>query len=184
MIDLTHWLSGAWSLRSPFRARTPAWLLVERRLGKTPECVNGAAISHNGGGREQRSGRLGHEGHKLIRKTGHSAADTDAAYIGAAADSRHPSAFSYVALNHRTPASQFHDASDVTVLIGKFSLFIIAAAVAAFVNCGTEEPARPQPAIERNHRGQSRQLIKQVKQGFGKIIGLNRAAGHAHNRNA
>ena len=84
--------------------------LIQRRLREAAQRVNRAAVSHHRARRQQRAGRLVHERHELVGKPGHGAADADAAHVRAAADSAHPAALAHVALHHRAPASQLHDA--------------------------------------------------------------------------
>ena len=114
--------------------------------------MNRAAVRHHRVRRQQRARRLIHERHEFVRKSGHGAADADPSDVRATADPAHPSALADIALHHRTPASQLHDAESATILLGKFRLFVVAAAVAAFVNRLAEQPGGPQRLIERNHR--------------------------------
>ena len=91
-----------------------------------------------------RARRLVHERHELVGEAGHGAADADAADVGAAADAGHPAALGDVAVDHRTPAAQLHDALGRAVLVGEIALLVVAGAVAAFVHGLAEQPRRPQ----------------------------------------
>jgi hypothetical protein len=79
-----------------------------------------------------------HERHELVGKPGHRAADTNPANIGTAADPVYPSAFSDIALNDGSPASQFHYALGKSMFVGEIALLIIAAAVTALMDRGAE----------------------------------------------
>src|SRR5580700_3254365 len=113
--------------------------------------MNRASISLNRSGRQKRTGRLIHKGHELIGKTGHGTSDTDAADIGTAANPAHPAALADVALHHRPPASQFHNAKRRSVFFGKLRLLVKAAAVTTLVHGVAEKPGGPQSLIEGNH---------------------------------
>ena len=52
------------------------------------------------------------------------------------------------------------------------------------MNRFAEKPGGPQLFIEGNHRRQSGDLVKQVEDGFHEVIGLHRAAGNVHDRQA
>src|SRR5579871_1516378 len=108
------------------------------------------AIALDGLRGQQRARRLIHERHKLVRKSWHRAADANPPNIRTTSDAAHPAAFSYVALNHRSPASQFDDAQRRPVIVRKLRLFVIAATVAAFMNGRPEEPRRTERIVERN----------------------------------
>src|SRR5271163_1335171 len=70
---------------------TPLGFLVDRGLRHGTQSADRAAIGTDGCARDFRAGRLIHEGHELVRETGHGAANANAAYIGTSADSGHPS---------------------------------------------------------------------------------------------
>ena len=76
----------------------------------------------------------------------------------------------------------FHEALRRTVLVGKIALLIITGAVAAFVHRLAEEPRRPQLFVERNERGETGDLVKEIEQCLHHVIGLNRATGHIYDR--
>ena len=97
-----------------------------------------------------------HEGHEFVGKAGHRAADADAADVGASADAGHPAAFRHVAVDDRPPATELHQAFGRAVLVGELPLFVIAAAVAAFVDRVLKEPFGPELIVERDHRCQAR----------------------------
>src|SRR5271156_1403997 len=109
--------------------------------------MNRASISLNRSGRQKRTRRLIHKRHDLVGKAGHGTSDTDAADIGTAANPAHPTTLSNVALNHRPPASQLHDAQRRSVFIGKLRLLVEAAAITTFVHRVAKKPGGPQHFI-------------------------------------
>src|SRR5579862_6413726 len=130
---------------------SPTRLFIERRLGKPAQRVNRAPISLHRLGRKQRPGRLIHEGHKLVREARHGATNADAAYVWTSAHAAHPSTLSDIALDDRSPASEFYDALGGSVFLSKFSLLIISASITALMQSATEEPSGSQRVVQRNH---------------------------------
>src|SRR5271163_210112 len=104
--------------------------------------MNRAPVGHHRSGREQRTGRLIHEWHELVRKARHGASDANPADVWTTADSAHPAAFANVALHHRSPATEFHDARGRTIFFGELRLLVISAAIASFVHRRSEKPGR------------------------------------------
>src|SRR5271156_89098 len=110
---LRQWASiRSWMVAGgQFSARmTPLWFLVDGGLGHVAQGANGAAVGADGCAGNLCTRRLIHKGHEFVGETGHGAADADAANVGATADSGHPPAFGHIAVHHRAPASQLHDA--------------------------------------------------------------------------
>src|SRR6476659_10209263 len=160
----------------------PARFLVEGGLGQAAQPldrdpVDGAALR-----RELRAGWLVHERHELVGEAGHRAADADAADVGAAADAVDPAPLGDVALDHGAPAAELDDALLRAVLRGEVTLLVVAGPVAALVHGGAEEPAWPQRLVQRDHRGLAGDLVEQVGDRLGEVVGVDRAAGHAHDR--
>ena len=131
-----------------------------------------------------RAGRLVHERHELVGEAGHGAADADAADVGAAADAGHPAALGDVAVDHRPPAADLHQALGRAVLVGEVALLVVAAAVAALVDRLAEQPGRPQLLVQRDHRGQARRLVEQVEQRLHEVVRLHGTARHVDDRHA
>src|SRR5579863_2547269 len=144
----------------------PFGFFVDCGLGHAAEGTNGAAISTDRRTRHLRPGWLIHKRHELVREAGHGAADADAADVGAAADSGHPSAFGNVAVHHRTPASELHDALGRAVHFGEVALLVVTGAITAFVDRFAEQPSRTQFIVERNHGREPGNLVEQVENGF------------------
>src|SRR5271170_4085443 len=94
--------------------------------------------------RKQRTRRLIHEGHEFVRETGHGAADADPAHVGATAHSSHPTALPHIALDHRSPAAQLHDALNRSIFLCKLGLLVVSASVTSFVHRLTEQPCGTQ----------------------------------------
>src|SRR5271154_2873602 len=120
--------------RGQFRAgMAPFRFFVDGRLGHAAQGANGAAIGADRGARYLCARRLIHEGHEFVGEAGHGTAYADAADVGAAADSGHPSALRDVAIHHRAPAPQFHNAFRGAVHFGEVALFVITRTIATFV---------------------------------------------------
>ena len=142
------------------------------------------AVRADDRGRELAAGRLVHERHELVREARHGAADADAADVRAAADAVDPAAFGHVALDHRAPAAELHDALRGVVLGREVALLVVAGAVATLVHRLAEQPRRAQLVVERDHRRLAGGLIQQVRDGLGEVVALDRAARHADDRQA
>src|SRR5262249_5936875 len=110
---------------------------------------------------------------------GHRAADAHAADVRAAADTVHPTALRYIAIDDRAPAALLHDAFARADLGGEIGLLVVAAAIAAFVHRLREEPARAERVVERDHGRVAFEVAKQVEQRLHEVVGLHRASGHA-----
>ncbi len=157
--------------------------LFKRCLREPPQGMNGAAVSRDRIRGEQRPRRLIHERHELVRKPRHGAADTDSADIGTAANTVHPAALAHIALHHRSPAAQLHDALPRAVFLGEFRLLVVAAAVASFVHRLPEKPRGTERLVQRNHGRAPGRLIQQVQQRLGHIVGLRGTTRNAHDGN-
>src|SRR6202030_2473613 len=97
----------------------PAGLFVQRRLREAAQGVNGASISLNRSRRQKRTRWLIHKRHKLVGKARHRTPDADAADVGTSANAAHPSTLAHVALNHRPPTPQLHNAKWRSVFFSK-----------------------------------------------------------------
>src|ERR1700761_174413 len=162
----------------------PLRLLVHRLGGEAPEAAYDRAV-HAAGGRGDRGARgLVHEWHELVRETGHRAGDADAAHVGAAADAVDPAPLGDVALDHRTPAAQLDQAAGRAVLGGEVTFLVVPGPVAALVHGLLEQPLGPQRLVQRDHRRLAGHLVEQVQQGLGQVVRVDRAAGHADDRQA
>jgi hypothetical protein len=106
---------------------------------------------------------LVHEGHKFIGKPGHGTADTNPAYVGAAAYACHPTTLPNVALNNWSPTSQLHDALSLAVPGREVGLLIVAAPVTPFMDRLTEKPGRAQTVVEGDHVRPTGSHMKQIK---------------------
>src|SRR5919112_2419624 len=118
----------------------PLRLLVHRLGGDVTQGADDRAVHAAGRGRHLAAGRLVHERHELVREPGHGAADADAAHIRAAADAVEPAPLGDIALDHRAPAPELHDALGRAVLGGEVALLVIAGPVAALVHGHAEQP--------------------------------------------
>src|SRR5581483_352682 len=156
----------------------PARFLVLRLGRDAPQGPDDPAVEAAGGGGDLGAGRLVHEGHELVGEARHGAADADAADVGAPTDAVDPAPLRDVALDHRPPAAQFHQALGRAVLGGELALLVVAGPVAALVDGGAEEPLRPQGLVERDHRGGPGRLVEQVEDRLRQVVGVDRAARH------
>src|SRR5690242_8623094 len=141
---------------------SPCRFFIERCLRELSQCVNGLAVSHHRVRRQQRAGWLVHERHELVRKTRHRAADTNPTNIRTTTHAVDPTTLTNVALDHRSPATELHDALARSVLLTKLCLFVIAAAIATFMHCLTEQPRGTQCFVERDHGRAAGRLIEKV----------------------
>src|SRR5579871_2515734 len=130
----------------------PPGLLVHGVLRDRTQRPNRLAIHTDAACRNSRSRGLIHERHELVWEAGHGAPNTDAANIRAPSDSCHPPALGHVAVDHRSPASEFHNALRRTVHLSEIALLVVTGSVTTVVHGGTEEPGRTQLVIQRNHR--------------------------------
>src|ERR671912_878886 len=162
----------------------PLRLLVHGLGGDVAQASDHRPVHAAGRGRDLAAGWLVHERHELVREPGHGAADADAADVGAAADAVEPAPLGDVALHHRTPAADLDQALGRAVLGGEVALLVVAGPVAALVHGHAEQPGGPQSLVQGDHRGLAGRLVEQVQDRLGQVVGLDRAAGHAHDRQA
>src|SRR6478609_6737121 len=118
----------------------PLRFLVRGLSGETAETADHRAVHAARGRRHGRARRLVHERHELVREAGHRAGDADAADVRAAADTVDPAALGHVAVDHRSPAAQLHQALGRAVLLGEVALLVVPRAVAALVHGPAEQP--------------------------------------------
>src|SRR5207248_3999712 len=109
----------------------PLRLLVEGLAGDGAQRPDDVAVQTAGGGGDLRTGRLVHEGHELVGEAGHGAPDADPPDVRAAADAIDPSPLGDVALHHRPPTPQLHQALGRSVLRGELALLVVAGPVAS-----------------------------------------------------
>src|SRR5204863_4128252 len=100
----------------------PLRLLVGGMEGDVAQAAHDGAVHDRRAGGHPRPGRLVHERHELVREAGHGAGDADATHVRAAAHPVDPTPLRYVALDHRTPAAQFHQTLRRAVLVGEVAL--------------------------------------------------------------
>src|SRR5262250_364845 len=115
--------------------------------------MNRPAVGHYCIRRQQRARGLVHKWHEFVGKAGHRTADTDAANIGTSSNATHPSPFAHIALHHRTPTAELHNAEWRTILFSELPLFVISAPVASLVHCRSKQPGGSQTRIQRDHGG-------------------------------
>src|SRR5579862_5146198 len=166
-----------------FRAlHAPARFLVRRARGKTAEAAYDRAVHAAGGRRDPRPRRLVHERHELVGEPGHRAGDADAADVRAPPYAVDPASLGHVALDYGAPAAQLDQALLRAVLAGEVALLVVPGPVAALVHGGLEQPPRPERLVERDHRRLPRDLVEQVQDRLGQVVRVDRAAGHADDR--
>src|SRR6185312_7062957 len=127
---------------------TPLGFLIDRVGGHRTEATQRRTPGADHGGRQLAPRRLVHEGHEFVGEARHSAANADAANIGAAPHAVHPAALGHIALDDWTPAAELDDALRRAVLGGEVSLLVVARPVAALVHRGAEQPGGPQGIVE------------------------------------
>src|SRR6266566_8435169 len=89
---------------------SPGRFLVERVIRQLAETPQGSAPDAHDSRREFRPGRLIHKWHEFVGKSRHGTANADATHIGTASDTIHPASLGNVAVHHRSPATQLHQA--------------------------------------------------------------------------
>src|ERR1700686_1804106 len=158
----------------------PLGFFVHRVLRDRTERPNSTAIDTDASRRNSRPWGFVHEWHELVGEAGHGAADADAAYVWATANSGHPSPFRYVTVDHRPPASEFHDALGGTVDLREIALLVVARSVATVVHRCAEKPCGTQLIVQRNHGSEAGHLIEEVQHRLHKVVGLYRTSGNIH----
>src|SRR4029079_3252218 len=133
----------------------PPGFLVQGVLRDAPQPPDRAAVDLAAPGRDLASGWRVHERHELVGEAGHRAADADAAHVRAAAEAVHPAPLGDVAVDHRAPAADLHQALGRVVVLREVALLVIARAVAALVHRLAEDPRRAQLVVERDHGRQA-----------------------------
>ena len=98
-------------------------------------------------------------------------------------DSSHPSALSNIALHHRSPAPEFHDARRRSIFVRELCLFVISAPITTLVHGRPKKPRRSQSIVQRNHRSSPGGHVQQIQQNFHKIVRLHRASRNANDGN-
>src|SRR4051794_15897045 len=160
----------------------PLRLLVDRLVRDAPQAADRRAVHAGDERRDAAARRLVHERHELVGEARHRAADADAADVRAAADARHPAALGDVAVDHRPPAADLHEALRRVVVVGEVALLVVARAVAALVDRLAEDPLRAQLVVERDDRGEARRLVEQPDERLHEVLRLHRAAGDVDDR--
>jgi hypothetical protein len=96
-----------------------------------------------------------------------------------------PAAQRHVALDHRALAAELDQAAVVgAVLGGEVARLVERGAVAALVRGAAEQGHRPPGVVELGHRAHARQREHEVHERLGHVVGLRRAAGDVHDRDA
>src|SRR5262249_37715748 len=109
----------------------PLRLLVHGLVRDRPQPPDRRAVDAGDEGRHAADRRLVHERHELVGEARHRAADADAADVRAAPDAGHPAPLGDVAVDHRPPAADLHEALRRVVVLGEVALLVVARAVAA-----------------------------------------------------
>src|SRR6202035_5424865 len=109
---------------------TPLRFLVGGPLCHRTQGTNCASVGTDRRTRNPGARGLVHERHELVRESRHGAADADAAHVGGAADTSHPSAFRYVAVHYWSPATQFHDAFRRAIHFREVTLLVVSGPIA------------------------------------------------------
>src|SRR5271163_2326123 len=141
----------------------PLRFFVDRLIRETAQRAYRTPINPDRSGRHLRARRFIHKWHELVRESRHGAADANSTDVRATAEAIHPAALRHIAIHHRAPAAELHDALRRAVLFREIALLVIAGAIAAFVNRLAEKPQRTQLVIERNHWCEASDLIQEVK---------------------
>src|SRR5580700_814001 len=162
----------------------PLGLFIDRRVRNTAQGPHGFAVGAHRGAGNLCAGRLVHKRQELVREAGHCAPDANAAHVGTAADTGHPSAFGYVAINNRPPAAELDDALGRAIARCEVTLLVISGTVATVMNGPAEKPRGPQLFVKGNHGRQPRNLVKKVEHSFHEVVRLHRAPRNIDNGKA
>src|SRR6266487_1794393 len=160
----------------------PGWLLVDCLLRQPAQPRDNHAISMNAIRRELGARWLIHKRHKFVRESRHRTADTDTAHIRTTTNSCHPSPLRDVALYYRSPAPQLHKALRRSILGSEIAYFIVARPITPFVHRIAKEPRRSVGVIQRNHRGETCNLVKKIENGLHEVVWLHRTPWNADDR--
>src|SRR4029434_3058089 len=126
--------------------------------------------------------RFVHKWHELVREPRHRTADANSSHVWTAADAVDPAAFGHVAFDHRSPAAELDDALGRAVFGGKIALLVISGSAPALVHGLTKKPCGTELIVQGNHRCLACRLIEQIKNRLRQVVGMDRAAGHANDR--
>src|SRR3954462_6487819 len=130
----------------------PARLLVDGLVRDAAQLADHRPVALDESRRDAAARGRVHERHELVGEAGHRAADADAADVRAAPDAGHPAALGDVAVDHRPPAADLHEALRRVVVVGEVALLVVARAVAALVHRLAEQPLRAELVVERDDR--------------------------------
>src|SRR6266487_342531 len=161
----------------------PGWLLVDCLLRQLAQPRDNRAISMNAVRRELGARWFIHKRHKFVRESRHRAANTDTAHIRTTTNSCHPPSLGHVALHHRPPASQLYKAFGGAVLGSEIAYFIVTCPITSLVHRIAKEPGRSVGVIQRNHGGQTCNLVEEIENSLHEVVWLHRAPWHADDWN-
>src|ERR1051326_86259 len=88
----------------------PLGLTIGARIGNGPQSSDHHSVRFRRYGGDARARRFIHEWHELVGKAWHGAGDANAANVRTAANAPHPAALGHVAIHHRPPAAELHQA--------------------------------------------------------------------------
>src|SRR5579863_8200588 len=108
----------------------PLRFFVDSFVGEGAQRLDRLPVDPDRCRRDFCTGRLIHERHELVRESRHGAADADAADVRASPDAGHPPALRDVAIHHRAPTPELHDALWGSVNFREIALLVIARAIA------------------------------------------------------
>src|ERR1700733_274215 len=145
--------------------------------------MNSASVSLHRRRRQERTRRLIHKRHELVRKARHGASDADASDVRTSANATHPATLPNITLHHRPPASQLHNTKWRSIFIRKLRLLVESAAVTTLMHGIAKEPRWTQGLIEGNHRCASRCHVEQIQKCLHEVIRLHRTSRHTHDGN-
>ena len=104
--------------------------------------------------------------------------------FGAPPDAGHPSPLGDIAINHRPPASQLHDALGRAIHVREIALLVVTCPIATVMHRLAKQPRGTQLIVQRNHRSQARNLIEKVEHRLHKVVRLHRTSRNIHHRQA
>src|ERR1700719_4673278 len=96
---------------------SPLRLFIDRAVGDSAQSAKYSTPQPHHGDRQCRAWWLIHERHELVWKSRHGATDANSTDVRTTANAIHPTAFGDVAIHHRPPATNLHQALGRSVFL-------------------------------------------------------------------
>src|SRR5215831_12643349 len=103
----------------------PLGFLIDRLLRNASQTSNHLSVNSTDPCGNFASRRFVHERHEFVREPRHRTADADSANVWATADATDPAALGHIALDHRTPTTDLHQAFRRAIFRGEVALLVV-----------------------------------------------------------